>query len=176
MEIWNENFYHLKRETSWDYTITWVQLKAGNSIVICPAYTGKAVMVEDRETYLSKTQDQIHEGNYELLHFILDTYIIGIVICLKLILLFVISLMFMLYISKRCWITSESKRKIWLVSGYTRGVSKYTTQKVVWDGQRMTTKLWHFPSDDKLGSWWCYEASGEINWDISSPKTGRCTF
>ena len=109
MEIWNENFYHLKRETSWDYTITWVQLKAGNSIVICPAYTGKAVMVEDRETYLSKTQDQIHEGNYELLHFILDTYIIGIVICLKLILLFVISLMFMLYISKRCWITSESK-------------------------------------------------------------------
>ena len=43
------------------------ELKADDSIIICPADKGKAVVVEDRETYLSKTlQDQIHEGNYEI--------------------------------------------------------------------------------------------------------------
>ena len=42
------------------------ELKEDDSIIICPADKGKAVVVEDRETYLAKTQDQIHEGNYEL--------------------------------------------------------------------------------------------------------------
>ena len=42
------------------------ELKADDSIIICPADKGKAVVVEDRETYLSKMQDQIHEANYEL--------------------------------------------------------------------------------------------------------------
>ena len=42
------------------------ELKADDSIIICPADKGKVVVVEDRETYLSKMQDQIHEGNYEI--------------------------------------------------------------------------------------------------------------
>ena len=37
-----------------------------DSIIICPADKGKAVVVEDRETYLTKTRDQIAEGDYEL--------------------------------------------------------------------------------------------------------------
>ena len=42
------------------------ELKEDDSIIICPADKGKAVVVEDRETYLMKTQDQISEGDYEL--------------------------------------------------------------------------------------------------------------
>jgi len=42
------------------------ELKADDSIIICPADKGKVVVIEDRETYLSKMQDQIHEGNYEI--------------------------------------------------------------------------------------------------------------
>ena len=42
------------------------ELKEDDSIIICPADKGKAVVVEDRETYLAKMQDQIHEGSYEL--------------------------------------------------------------------------------------------------------------
>ena len=41
-------------------------LKNDDTIIICPADKGKAVVVEDRETYMSKTHDQIHEGNYVL--------------------------------------------------------------------------------------------------------------
>jgi len=40
-------------------------LKEDESIIICPADKGKAVVVEDRDSYLAKTQDQIHEGDYE---------------------------------------------------------------------------------------------------------------
>ena len=36
------------------------------SIIICPADKGKAVVVEDKENYLTKTRDQIAEGEYEL--------------------------------------------------------------------------------------------------------------
>ena len=42
------------------------KLMADDSIIICPADKGKVVVVEDRETYLSKMQDLIHEGNYEI--------------------------------------------------------------------------------------------------------------
>ena len=42
------------------------ELKQDDTIIICPADKGKAVVVEDRETYLAKTVDQIHEGNYEI--------------------------------------------------------------------------------------------------------------
>ena len=42
------------------------ELKEDDSIIICPADKGKAVVVEDRETYLAKMQDQIHGENYEL--------------------------------------------------------------------------------------------------------------
>jgi len=42
------------------------ELKEDDSIIICPADKGKAVVVEDRETYLMKTQDQISGGDYEL--------------------------------------------------------------------------------------------------------------
>ena len=41
------------------------ELKQDDSIIICPADKGKAVVVEDRDTYLAKTEDQIHEGQYE---------------------------------------------------------------------------------------------------------------
>ena len=37
-----------------------------DSIIICPEDKGKAVVVEDRETYLTKTRDQIAERDYEL--------------------------------------------------------------------------------------------------------------
>ena len=42
------------------------ELKDDDSIIICPADKGKAVVIEDRETYMAKTIDQIHKGNYEL--------------------------------------------------------------------------------------------------------------
>ena len=40
------------------------ELKEDESIIICPADKGKAVVVEDREVYLMKTQHQISEGDY----------------------------------------------------------------------------------------------------------------
>ena len=36
------------------------------SIVICPADKGKAIEIEDRDTYLSKMQQQIDDGDYIL--------------------------------------------------------------------------------------------------------------
>ena len=36
------------------------------SIVICPADKGKAIVIEDRDTYLSKMQQQIKDGDYIL--------------------------------------------------------------------------------------------------------------
>ena len=36
------------------------------SIVICPADKGKAIVIEDRDTYLSKMQQQIDDGDYIL--------------------------------------------------------------------------------------------------------------
>ena len=44
------------------------ELKEDESIIICPADKGKAVVVEDREMYMAKTVDQIHEGSYELVN------------------------------------------------------------------------------------------------------------
>ena len=41
------------------------ELKKDDSVIICPADKGKAVVVEDTDSYLAKTQDQIHEGGYE---------------------------------------------------------------------------------------------------------------
>ena len=35
------------------------------SIIICPADKGKAVVVEDRDTYIEKMQQQIDEGDYK---------------------------------------------------------------------------------------------------------------
>ena len=37
------------------------ELTEDESIIICPADKGKAVVVEDREVYLLKTQDQISD-------------------------------------------------------------------------------------------------------------------
>ena len=42
------------------------ELKEDELIVICPADKGKAVVIEDREVYLMKTQHQINEGDYML--------------------------------------------------------------------------------------------------------------
>ena len=42
------------------------ELKDDDTIIICPADKGKAVVVEDRDVYMAKTQDQIHEGDYVL--------------------------------------------------------------------------------------------------------------
>ena len=55
--IRNEVFLHLK---------VLRELKEDDSIIICPADKGKAVVIEDRDTYMAKSIDQIHEGNYEL--------------------------------------------------------------------------------------------------------------
>ena len=72
--IRNEVFLHLKRGYKMviKSNLTAAQrkvlqeLKQDDTIIICPADKGKAVVVEDRETYLAKTVDQIHEGNYEI--------------------------------------------------------------------------------------------------------------
>ena len=36
------------------------------SIIICPADKGKAIVIEDRESYLSKMQQQLDEGDYKI--------------------------------------------------------------------------------------------------------------
>jgi hypothetical protein len=36
------------------------------SIVICPADKGKAIVIEDRDSYLSKMQQQLDEGDYKI--------------------------------------------------------------------------------------------------------------
>ena len=41
-------------------------LKDDVSIIICPADKGKAVVVEAKENYIYKMQQQINEGDYEL--------------------------------------------------------------------------------------------------------------
>ena len=43
------------------------ELKSDDSINFFPTDKRKAVVVEDRDTYMAKTIHQIHEGNYELL-------------------------------------------------------------------------------------------------------------
>ena len=35
-------------------------------IIICPADKGKAIVIEDRDTYLRKMQEQIDDGDYKL--------------------------------------------------------------------------------------------------------------
>jgi len=72
--IRNEVFRHVKQ--SYKLTIksnlTTSQRKVlrelmdDDSIIICPADKGKAVVLEDKETYLMKTNDQLAEGEYEL--------------------------------------------------------------------------------------------------------------
>ena len=42
------------------------ELMDDDSIIICPADKGKAVVVEDKLAYLMKTKDQLAEGDYEL--------------------------------------------------------------------------------------------------------------
>ena len=42
------------------------ELKEDDSIIICPADKGKAVVIEDKDVYLMKTHDQIIEGDYTL--------------------------------------------------------------------------------------------------------------
>ena len=36
------------------------------TIIICPADKGKAIVIEDKQTYLTKMQEQIDEGDYKL--------------------------------------------------------------------------------------------------------------
>ena len=36
------------------------------SIIICPADKGRAIVIEDRDTYLSKMQQQLNEGDYKI--------------------------------------------------------------------------------------------------------------
>ena len=70
----NEVFIHLKkgykmvirRNLSAVQRKVLQELKRDDSLIICPADKGKAIVVEDRETYMAKTIDQIHEGNYDL--------------------------------------------------------------------------------------------------------------
>ena len=70
----NEVFLHLKRSYKMkiksnltpDQRRVLKEFKEDDTIIICPADKGKAVVVEDREAYMAKTQDQIHEGDYVL--------------------------------------------------------------------------------------------------------------
>ena len=70
----NEVFIHLKRSYKMKIrsNLTPAQrkvlneLKADDTIIICPADKGKAVVVEDRDVYMVKTKDQILEGDYVL--------------------------------------------------------------------------------------------------------------
>ena len=39
------------------------ELKEDESIIICPADKGKTVVVEDIDSYLANTQNQIYEGS-----------------------------------------------------------------------------------------------------------------
>ena len=72
--IRNEVFLHLKKGYKMvikkNLTAAQIkvlrELKEDDSIIICPADKGKAVVIEDRDAYMAKTIDQIHEGNYEL--------------------------------------------------------------------------------------------------------------
>ena len=41
-------------------------IMSDTSIIICPADKGKAIVIEDRDTYLVKMQQQIDEGDYKL--------------------------------------------------------------------------------------------------------------
>ena len=43
------------------------EIKQDQSIVIVPAGKGRAVVIEDRENYLMKMQDQLNDGVYVLL-------------------------------------------------------------------------------------------------------------
>jgi hypothetical protein len=42
------------------------ELVNDDSIIICPADKGKAIAIEDIKSYMSKLQDQLDEGDYEL--------------------------------------------------------------------------------------------------------------
>ena len=74
----NEVFLHLERsyKLTIESNLTPAQrrilndIKNDDTIIICPADKGKAVasVVEERETYMSKTHNQIHEGNYVLIN------------------------------------------------------------------------------------------------------------
>ena len=72
--IRNEVFLHLKKGYKMvikkNLTAAQIkvlrELKEDDSIIICPADKGKAVVIEDRDTYMAKMIDQIHEGNCEL--------------------------------------------------------------------------------------------------------------
>ena len=72
--IRNEVFGHLKRSYKLKIksNLSPLQRKVlrelmdDDSIIICPADKGKAVVVEDKLAYLMKTKDQLAEGDYEL--------------------------------------------------------------------------------------------------------------
>ena len=40
------------------------KIKDDETIIICPAYTGKAIDIEDKETYIQKMYQRIKEGEY----------------------------------------------------------------------------------------------------------------
>ena len=72
--IRNEVFGHLKRSyklkirsnLSPSQRKVLRELMDDDSIIICPADKGKAVVVEDKIAYLMKTKDQLADGEYEL--------------------------------------------------------------------------------------------------------------
>ena len=56
----------IKENLSAEDTKILQDLMSDTSIIICPADKGKAIVIEDKDTYLAKMQQQIDEGDYKL--------------------------------------------------------------------------------------------------------------
>ena len=56
----------IKDNLSGDDTRILKEIISDPSIIICPADKGRAIVIEDRQTYLTKMQQQIDEGDYKL--------------------------------------------------------------------------------------------------------------
>ena len=56
----------IKENLSAEDTKILQDLMSDTSIIICPEDKGKAIVIEDRDTYLAKMQQQIDEGDHKL--------------------------------------------------------------------------------------------------------------
>ena len=56
----------IKENLSAEDTKILQDLMSDTSIIICPADKGKAIVIEDKDTYLANVQQQIDEGDYKL--------------------------------------------------------------------------------------------------------------
>ena len=56
----------IKENLSAEDTKILQDILSDTSLIICPADKGKAIIIEDRDTYLAKMQQQIDKGDYRL--------------------------------------------------------------------------------------------------------------